>query len=259
VQDSVIASANNNPALVTRDKDPVLGVLVYSITPAGVDYLKAEEKKRPSVQSIEPPKKTDDAEIMLAESAPVIAQCSQEIDSENIEAIPPAVDVDWWTRENAILHETINNLTLQLADSSVALSYADEKLERIAFVLRATGLPALKDCVSTDDLQMKTSSLAGAYQMAMATHDKLIDQIERLNDLVSELREEEPAGITVTLPKNMATKYVIFQSDPENALFESEQAARDAVSQRLSAGTPSVQIAAIVAQADLNISWTTMV
>jgi hypothetical protein len=237
----------------------VLGVLVYSITPAGVDYLKAEEKKRPSVQSIEPPKKTDDAEIMLAESAPVIAQCSQEIDSENIEAIPPAVDVDWWTRENAILHETINNLTLQLADSSVALSYADEKLERIAFVLRATGLPALKDCVSTDDLQMKTSSLAGAYQMAMATHDKLIDQIERLNDLVSELREEEPAGITVTLPKNMATKYVIFQSDPENALFESEQAARDAVSQRLSAGTPSVQIAAIVAQADLNISWTTMV
>jgi hypothetical protein len=49
-----------------------------------------------------------------------------------------------------------------------------DRLERVARVLRGCGLEKLKDITGSDDLQMATAALAGAYQMATADVDGLM-------------------------------------------------------------------------------------
>lgn len=65
-----------------------------------------------------------------------------------------------------------------------------ERLAGVAHVLRGCGLEALRGIDDGEDMQMHTSALAGAYQMATARIDDLESDVRKQRTLLESKREE---------------------------------------------------------------------
>jgi hypothetical protein len=136
-----------------------------------------------------------------------------------------------------------------------AINLDDDRLERVAHVLRGCGLDSLKDCTASDDLQTAVAALAGAYQMAL-------ERIKEVRELNASLTESLGESTRVSNEMRQINEKIIGKKKTDSyqmgwlcavhgQVFESQAEARQAAEEYCTQHPDPEQcfVAAIVAEA----------